>query len=458
MMKMKLGIGILFLLASLWSACQKGYLEVKPSKALLVPSALGDFRALLDNLNVFNLSPGLPGIADGDFYTTDAGWTAYQSNGERNSYTWARDIFGNEPSADWNIPYQQVFYSNVVLEGLGGMAPDSALAEFRAVKGTALFSRGTAFFNLAQVFCADYGAGDPGVSPGLPLRLSADVTLRVGRSTLRETFGQVLSDLRGAAALLPVSVSYKSRPSRAAALGMLARVYLAMGDYARAGAYADSCLGLHGTLLDYSVLDASARRPFPRALPDGNDEVIWYCAAVPYSFNQSSSPTYADTALYAAYGEGDLRKGLFFAAKAEGGFGFKGNYSGVLTLFSGLAADELYLVRAECRVRTGDVAGGMADLNTLLARRYAPGGFTPLAAGDGADALALVLRERRKELLDRGTRWGDLRRLNLEAAFRVMLVRELNGQVYRLGPGSADYVYPIPVDEVGRSGIPQNPR
>ncbi|MFB9844026.1 RagB/SusD family nutrient uptake outer membrane protein [Mucilaginibacter ginsenosidivorans] len=457
-MKMKFGIGALLLLAALWSACQKGYLEVKPSKALLVPSALGDFRALLDNLNVFNLSPGLPGIADGDFYTTDAGWAAYQSNGERNSYTWARDIFGNEPSADWNIPYQQVFYSNVVLEGLDGLGADSVSAEFRAVKGTALFSRGTAFFNLAQVFCADYGAGDPGAALGLPLRLSPDVTLRVGRSSLRETYARVLSDLRASAALLPVSVGYKSRPSRAAAWGMLARVYLAMGDYARAGGCADSCLALQGALLDYSLLDGSARRPFPRALPDGNGEVIWYCAAVPYSFNQGSSPTYVDSALYGSYGEGDLRKGLFFAAKAEGGFGFKGNYSGVLTLFSGLAADELYLVRAECRVRTGDVAGGMADLNTLLAKRYAPGGFMPLSAGDADAALALVLRERRKELPDRGTRWGDLRRLNREAAFRVELVRELNGAVYRLEPGSVDYVYPIPADEVGRSGIQQNPR
>lgn len=446
---------MVFFLAGLWSACQKGFLEVKPEKSLLVPGSLADFRALLDNLNVFNLSPGLPGIADGDFYTTGAGWTSYQSNAERNSYIWAADIFGTETSADWDIPYQQVFYSNVVLDGLGALPADSGGTEFHAVKGTALFSRGTAFFNLAQVFCADYGSGEP---EGLPLRLSPDVTLRPRRATLQQTYAQVLSDLRASAALLPVSVNYKSRPSRAAALGMLARVYLAMGDYARAGAYADSCLQLNGSLLDYNTLDGAARRPFPRALPNGNNEVIWYCAAVPYSFNQSSSPTYADTLLYGSYGEGDLRKPLFFAAKPEGGFGFKGNYSGVLTLFSGLAADELYLVRAECRVRTGDTAGGMQDLNQLLARRYAAGRFVPLTAADEAVALELVLRERRKELLDRGTRWGDLRRLNREADAGATLLRELNGQAYRLEPNSARYVYPIPADEVQRSGIPQNVR
>ena len=457
-MKHKFLVGLCLLLALTWSACRKGFLEVKPSKSLLVPATLSDFRALLDNLNVFDLSPGLPGIADGDFYTTDAGWAGYQSNGERNSYTWAKDIFGNETSADWNIPYQQVFYANVVLEGLAELGPDTVSAECRAVKGTALFSRGTAFFNLAQVFCADYGSGDAGAALGLPLRLSSDVTLRPERSPLRQTYAQVLADLSASVALLPVSVGYKSRPSRAAAWGMLARVYLAMGDYARAGACADSCLQLHAALLDYSALDGSARRPFPRALPNGNDEVIWYCAALPYSFNQSSSPTYADSLLYGFYGSGDLRRQLFFAAKPEGGFGFKGNYSGVLTLFSGLAADELYLVRAECRVRTGDVSGGLADLNTLLTQRYAPGALVPLSAPDAASALALVLRERRKELLDRGTRWGDLRRLNREAAFQTVLERKLNGQLYRLEPGSVDYVYPIPADEAGRSGIPQNVR
>src|SRR3569833_4161664 len=115
-MKMKNYSVLLLMLLPLLVSCKKGFLDEKPNKALLVPATPGDFRALLDNLNVFNLTPALTSIADGDFYTDDAGWAAYLTNGERNSYTWSKDIFGTETCADWDVPYQQVFYSSGVLD------------------------------------------------------------------------------------------------------------------------------------------------------------------------------------------------------------------------------------------------------------------------------------------------------------------------------------------------------
>jgi hypothetical protein len=444
-------MGLLALACGL-AGCRKGFLEDKPSKSLLVPSAPADFRALLDNLNVFNVSPALPGIADGDFYTTDAGWLSYQDEAERRSYTWAADIFGTEATADWNVPYQQVFYANVVLDGLDALPAGTAGAA--ELRGTALFCRGTAFFNLAQEFCAGYQ--EPAAA-GLPLRLSPDVTLRVGRSAVAATYGQLLADLLSARRLLPVVTGYKSRPTQLAALAMLARVYLAMGDYDRAGRYADSALARSPALLDYNTLSAAARRPFPRALPDGNDEVIWYCAQASYFFNLSSAPTYADSLLYGAYAADDLRKALFFTLKPDGA-AFRGNYNGSLLLFSGLATDELYLVRAECRARRGDAAGALADLNTLLAMRWRAGAFVPLAAAGPGAALALALAERRKELLGRGLRWSDLRRLNREPALAVTLERRLNGSRYTLLPGALRYVFPLPLQETSLSGLPQNPR
>src|SRR5690606_31260553 len=116
------------------------------------------------------------------------------------------------------------------------------------------------------------------------------------------------------------------------------------------------------------------------------------------------------------YQSGDLRKELFFSEDHEGNWRGKGQYTGSQTPFCGLAVDEMWLIRAECRIRTGDVNGGVDDLIRLLASRWKTGSFVPVQTGDASTALQIVLHERQKELIMRGTRWLDLRRLNKEGA------------------------------------------
>ena len=71
--------------------------------------------------------------------------------------------------------------------------------------------------------------------------------------------------------------------------------------------------------------------------------------------------------------------------------------------------------------------------------------------------MALILLERRKELLMRGLRWMDLKRLNMEGA-AITLTRTVNGQVYTLPPNDLRYALPIPEDVIAISGMQQNPR
>ncbi len=55
-----------------------------------------------------------------------------------------------------------------------------------------------------------------------------------------------------------------------------------------------------------------------------------------------------DTNLLAKYDSDDLRMNVFFFPY-NGYYGFKGNYAGALyPSFSGIATDEMYLIRAEC--------------------------------------------------------------------------------------------------------------
>src|SRR5690606_2346975 len=103
--------------------------------------------------------------------------------------------------------------------------------------------------------------------------------------------------------------------------------------------------------------------------------------------------------LYNTYADSDLRKKLFFE-KRPNGYRFRGTYNYFSTrsnYFSGLAVDEVFLNRAECRVRNGKVTQGLDDLNHLLEKRWEKGKYVPVENLSQAEALKVVLEERRKE-------------------------------------------------------------
>ncbi len=225
-------------------SCKKNILDVKSDKSLLVPTTLNDFQALLDNIITMNGTPGLQNLSADDYYTTDGGWQSLLTPMERNSYLWLNtNMYENETAPDWNVPYQQVFYANVVLDGLGAIKVDSTnLNNFNQIKGSALFYRAFAFYNLAQTFAAPYDAKTSGQLPGIPIRLISDVNVRSSRGTLQQTYDQIITDLNEANTLLNKKAAFKSRPCQTAVLALLAKVYLTMENYAMAQSSASACL------------------------------------------------------------------------------------------------------------------------------------------------------------------------------------------------------------------------
>ena len=437
----------------LLAACED-YLDVKPDNSLLVPQELEDFRALLDNDEVMNLAPALAFMGADNYYLLAEDWHSLYTETERNTYIWAAEIYGSQLPEDWSGPYQQVFYANVVLQGLEQMTVEpEEQAEWEQLKGSALFYRSYAFHSLVQVFAPPYEEGKAAELPGIPLRLSPEIQPPVERASLEATYQEIIRSLQQAVPLLPEEAAYPTRPDKAAAYALLARVSLNRGAYAAAAAYADSSLRLEPALLHYAELDSVAPVPFPRF----HEEVLFYSVLIPYEmpYNRALLPE----SLYASYAEEDLRKSLFFSRRENGHLYFRGHYSGqIYFLFGGLATDEVYLIRAESRARLGNPEGALEDLNTLLATRWEAGTFVPFTAGSAEEVLRLVLEERRKELLFRGLRWSDLRRLNQDPRFARTLERELEGRVYALPPHSPRWVFPIPPQEIVLSGIEQNPR
>jgi hypothetical protein len=446
----------LFIFLVLLASCKKDFLAIKSDKSLVVPSTLSNFQALLDKSSIMNSEyPTLGEISSDDYYLKYDSWNAFTYPPEKNAYIWAKDVYeGITTLGDWNNMYQVVFYANNVLEGLDNMKNADDRQKFNEIKGSALFFRAYGFYQVAQIFCAPYSASSANDGPGIPLRLKSDINLPSKRATVGQTYAQILSDLKESVSLLPSTVSYKTRPDKTAAYAMLSKVYLLMQDYDRSLLFADSAMMQpNHELIDFNKIDSSASYPMQRY----NSEVIFQ-STLSYASNLAIYDINIDSSLYGSYPDNDLRKAAWFRVN-NGHLVFKGNYNGSSPyLFNGLSLDEVYLNKAECLSRIGKLEEAMNTLNALLEKRFIAGTFTPLKASDGDDALSLVLRERRKELLLRGIRWSDLRRLNLDAATSKTLYRVLNGHIYELKANSLNYVLPIQDDVIQLSGIPQNPR
>ncbi|HEU0228655.1 MAG TPA: RagB/SusD family nutrient uptake outer membrane protein, partial [Arachidicoccus soli] len=114
-----------------------------------------------------------------------------------------------------------------------------------------------------------------------------------------------------------------------------------------------------------------------------------------------------------------------------------------------------YLIRSECYIRNNKIAQGLNDLDTLLIKRYKSGTFSPLAISSQSEALNLVLNERRKEMVLRGMRWMDIKRLNKGGA-NITLKRVENRTTYSLQPNANFYALPLPVDIIQITGMQQN--
>jgi starch-binding outer membrane protein, SusD/RagB family len=441
---------------SIASCNKKEFLDERPNSDVFVPTTLEDFQMLLDNDLHLGLTPVLGELSADNFYISFDFWNQLATK-EKNAYIWLPDVYSGEGNiSDWNAPYEQVLYANVILEGLKKVTITSGnWQQWNNIKGAALFTRAYAFYNLAQIFARPYNAATATDDLGIPLKLTPNVDEAVQRSTLDQTYTQILTDLLEAKALLPepIAVNNRNRPNKPAAFAQLARVYLSMRQYDKAGAYADSSLQLYHELIDYNSRDVNAPRPFDRP----NVETMYQSKFVETNVLLAIPFCFVDTTLYRSYAVNDLRRSLFFNVPPSGKVYFKGSYTGTLFAFTGLATDEMFLVRAECRAWAGDLENALKDLNTLLEKRFKTGTFIPYTILTRDSALNKIREERRKEMPCRGVRWTDIRRLNLENA-GITQQRKLNNEVHMLKPNSPFYVLPIPPDAIIMGHYTQNER
>lgn len=439
------------ILAALAMGSCKKYLELKPNKKLLTDPTLEQVQGLLDNNDRMNRNaPNAGEQSADDYYLTTTAYNAINYAPEKAAYLWEDEIIFDAFPNNWTYAHDPIYYANVALEFLEKIPKNNlnAVAHDNA-RGSALYFRSKCFLENVVTWANAYDRSTAASDLGIPLRLTPDFNEPSVRASVQAAYDRIIGDLEQSIRLLPVTPEHVMRPSRPAAYALLSRAYLAMREYDKAGNYADSCLQLKNTLIDYNTLNSAAN--FPLSMFNG--EVIMH-----YTLSSSSilSKT-MDSTLYRSYAANDLRKTIFFRSNGDGSYAFKGSYNGSATLFCGLATDEMYLARAECFARAGNTTAALNDLNTLLVKRYKSGTFVPVTAVSSQEALDKILIERRKELIHRNIRWMDVKRLNKEGA-NITIRRMINNKMYELPPNDPRYALPLPGYIVSLTGMPQNPR
>lgn len=433
----------------------KDFLDERPDKSLVIPSTLEDLQAILDDYNNIVGDPTYGEISADDYYLTDVGWSTIPEEGHRRAYMWEKDyLFSELTSLEWLNVYRNVYKANTVLEKLDEIERNEKNKQlWDDVKGQAYFLRARSFLSVANIWTVGYDPTTAKEKLGIPLRLESDFNIQSKRASLDETYSMIMNDLNNAISLLPINFAHPTRASKVAALGLQARTYLFMRDYENCRRLSNECLELKNNLMDFNHLDPKKTYPISQF----NDEVI-YVSQIGNPQPLRATRAKIDSTIMLLFDKNDLRKTVFFQNNGDGSFGFKGSYQGSNILFSGLATDELYLMRAECKVRNGDIKGALDDLNKLLKSRWDnKTDFKPIEGFEKEQLLDLILIERRKELLMRGIRWPDIKRLNLEGR-GIKLARKINNQTVLLEPNDPKFALPIPESVINISKIEQNPR
>ena len=137
----------------------------------------------------------------------------------------------------WMLGYKVIYMANTLIETL-----DENDDTKKQIIGEAYFVRAMMHFHLVTLYAKPYSMGRDNM--GVPLNTKTVVNPdSITRNPVGDVYDQVVKDLQKAASLMGASRGNAGYPSHDAALGLLSRVYLYMGDYDNCIATVQNMLG-----------------------------------------------------------------------------------------------------------------------------------------------------------------------------------------------------------------------
>ncbi|MFC1226735.1 RagB/SusD family nutrient uptake outer membrane protein [Pedobacter sp. BG31] len=438
---------ILFALAIAMAGCRK-YVEID-QLSIRTLKYTSDYRNTLNNNNVLEGTFSYPILSGDDIEITDQvrqnALSSASADIFANVYTWASKYTSDTQSdGDWERQYKTIYVCNEVLQGVL-TAQGGSETEKQTIYAEALVHRAYAYLILVNMYGKQYNSVTAATDLGVPLLTTPNLYTKLNRAPVAEVYSQILKDLRTSISRLPAIADFNVRPSKAAAYALFSKTYLSMRDFNNAALYADSTLALQSGLIDLKAYENT-----PMSLPVRlvNPEVIFSKIA-----NVVIPATSLNNDLLTSLGTTDLRYKIYtdvrsrfpgqFSTTFTGRASCKYLVNGEFVINNGPSVPEIMLIKAECLARAGQTADAMTVVNNLRVKRFNNANYVPLTASSAADALRIVVEEKRKELFGTGLRWFDQKRLMLDDAFTQTKTRNYKGIDYTLTPNSNRYTYPI---------------
>lgn len=355
----------------------------------------------------------------------------------------------------WSSAYKIIYMANSLLEGISN-SEEIETDSLAQLEGEAKFVRAFTYFYLVNL----YGE--------IPLILTKDYreNALAGSNTETEVYEQIRNDLQEAIELLPLTYRNQDRINinQSAAKSLLARVQLYLGNWEKAEILSTQVISQTGT---YEILE-----DLNQVFLVNSKEAIWQISPagrggsltqtregstfIFHSFISSLTHVALTEKLLNSFEPEDLRLShwINFHSRSGNYYAYKykdRNSTDNLTEYSMvIRLSELYLIRAEARLKQENLPGAIADLDVIKARSGLPILAESRPEIEEEALMDEIMLERRKELFTEwGHRWLDLKRT--EKTDEVLAS-------YKPGWQATDVLYPIPAEErMKNPNLNQNP-
>lgn len=454
---------ILLSLVLVGSSSCKGFLDEYPDSAIpeeMAMETLDDCTTIVTGIySAFKsgyLYSGsmtlLPDIQADMAYASDANMGVYTE-----FYRWQFKPTNADVQGVYASLYSIVSTCNFFIENIekvqSKLTSDAEKEELERRLGDVYFARALAYAELIRFYCEAY---DEDIADkeemGVSLKLSYADASPVKRSTLRESYAQVISDLEFAEKYIPSSRSVADSPyfSIGAVNALRSRIYLYMGgtgntpDAEAEKKNLEKCIEYAGKVINSDVYElcngtTGSGSDYEKIWSfDTGSEVIWKVAMSSTSLGSSLgkiflnfvAPDYYNPDYVFAeeirklFYEGDCRSSLFVTDYTVGTghdqpmvikyFGNTNLDGGATKKFINMPKvfrlSEVYLLRAEAYYKLGLKEEANADITAIRKKRITSYGSSG-ASGD--DLFKEIQNERAIELYMEGFRLSDLKRWKL---------------------------------------------
>lgn len=367
-------------------------------------------------------------------------WWGFDYANDNREPTYRRTNFS------WEFPYYMINQANTLINGINASSLSDVEKAQLSAQGKAI--RAFYYFQLAMEFQQTYAVDKALPAPPIYTELSLTGN---PMSTLEEMYALIVSDLTDAVANVGPDRLGKSYINDNVANGILARVYLVMGNWQGAEAAANAA---YGGNVD-AVLD-------PASYGDGfkdisNIEWIWgmpqtadqsnYYYNAPSAFVDPINPAYNNIYINENFSD------TFSDTDARNTFSQTGSTTDYLKVVSTkfifafdsdiviMRTPEMILIEAEAKFRQGDEQGARDLLFALQSNRDSAA-VNKMNTGSALEEE--ILLERRKEMYGEfGVEWFDAKRLQRG------IVRDSNHRiVLTLAPNDKRFFLKIPQAEI----------